>query len=166
MKRALVTMTLTAVCFAPLLGPSVQASPNAHRGHQYGVQIEQYGDSTSYQINGRHDGRSVGQPIPRSLEQLWTRRMGGKVSYPVIADGMVFVSVRHRGSYGTDLYALDQTTGNVAWGPVDLGGTYSVGHLTYDGGRLFALNFDAVLRAFDPLTGDLALDDATGGVLN
>ncbi len=34
------------------------------------------------------------------------------------------MTVGNAGAYGTKLYALDLATGSVAWGPVDLGGTY------------------------------------------
>lgn len=41
------------------------------------------------------------------------------------------------------------------WGPVDLGGTYFWSNAAYDAGRVFALNYDGLLRAFDAASGAL-----------
>ncbi len=47
--------------------------------------------------------------------------LNGDASYPIIADGKVFVATANPGgSYGGWLYALNATTGKVAWGPVPL----------------------------------------------
>ena len=56
-------------------------------------------------------------------------------------------------NYGTRLYALDQNTGQVTWGPIELGGTYWWSASAFDAGRLFVVNYSGVLRAFDPLRG-------------
>jgi outer membrane protein assembly factor BamB len=74
------------------------------------------------------------------------------VSYPVIAGGRVFVTVENSQSYGTELYALDASTGAADWS-VGLGGTYGFSALAYDGQRVFALNYNGVLTAFAASTG-------------
>lgn len=112
------------------------------------------GVSTTYQINARHDGSladsAVGAP---PLSQKWSRDLGGSVSYPVVAGGRVFVTVASPDGYGTVLHAVDAATGEDAWEPVDLGGTYWWSALAYGGGRLYAQNYDGVLSAFNPATG-------------
>jgi outer membrane protein assembly factor BamB len=66
----------------------------------------------------------------------------------------VFVTTSKPGmGYGGWLYALNQTNGSVAWGPVPLSGTYYYFPLAYDQGRLFVNNFDGTVRAFNADTG-------------
>jgi outer membrane protein assembly factor BamB len=76
----------------------------------------------------------------------------GVVSYPLIADGLVFVTVENSQSYGTELYALDAKSGQKAWS-VGIGGTYGFSALAYDTNQVFALNFGGTLTAFDATNG-------------
>jgi len=112
-----------------------------------------YTDSVAYQVTAKHDGLAGGSALPDGLSRKWSKDLGGTVSYPVIAGGRVFVTVEHTASYGTDLYAFDAQTGAALWGPVDLGGVYFISSLAYNAGRLFAVNYDGLLRGFDPATG-------------
>ncbi|HVQ88725.1 MAG TPA: PQQ-binding-like beta-propeller repeat protein [Actinomycetes bacterium] len=112
----------------------------------------EYFDATAFQISSKHDGRAPGSALPRDLTRLWTLRLKGDVSYPVIAQDLVFVTST-RNTSGTNVHAFDAQTGGKVWGPVDLGGPYGIGRLTYDAGRLFAINFDGKLQAFDASTG-------------
>lgn len=109
--------------------------------------------AVAYHVNPAHTGSQTTDPLTPGLRHRWTRDLGGNVSYPVVAGGKVFVTVANPAGYGTKLYALDLATGSVAWGPIDLGGTYWWSASAYDAGRLFVLNYDGVLRAFDPATG-------------
>lgn len=127
-----------------------------------------YADSiaTTFQMNAAHDGNSpLGAPPP-PLSRLWSRTFPGKVSYPVIAAGKVFVTIANAQDlsegYGTKLYALDAVTGEVAWGPVALNGGGFWSALSFGDGRLYAINSDGQLRAFDPATGTLAWQRALG----
>ena len=116
--------------------------------------------AVTYQVDPRHDGRqSAGALSTSSLTKKWTVTLGGTgdyeagdVSYPVIARGRVFVTVQNSQSYGTELYALDASTGAVDWS-VGLGGLYGFSALAYDGRRIFALNYNGVLTAFAASTG-------------
>ena len=112
--------------------------------------------STAYQINAAHDGHSADTSFALPQALAWSRDLGGPIQYPVIADGKVFVDVNHMpsGQYGTTVSAYDLQTGALDWGPVSIGGTYGFGALTYDNGRLFALNHDGTLYAFDGATGN------------
>lgn len=109
--------------------------------------------ATAYQLNARHDGATTfvgGLTLPAQAAPTWSRDFGALVQYPLIADGRAYVVTRNPdGSYGGRLYALDQATGATLWGPIAVSGTYSlVGH-AYASGRIFVLNFDGLLRAFD-----------------
>ncbi|MGH8265109.1 MAG: PQQ-binding-like beta-propeller repeat protein, partial [Steroidobacteraceae bacterium] len=83
--------------------------------------------------------------------------LNGRVSYPVVADGKVFVttgtSLANPSGNGATLYALDDASGSIAWGPVDLPGTYGFSGHAYDYGKLFVVNFDGQVRAMDAATG-------------
>ncbi|MFC9857692.1 MULTISPECIES: outer membrane protein assembly factor BamB family protein [unclassified Streptomyces] len=119
-----------------------------------GAQSTQTGASTTYQINARHDGSLVDTAVGAPpLSRKWSRDLGGSVSYPIVAGGRVFVTAASPDGYGTTLYAIDAATGENAWKPVGLGGTYWWSALTYGGGRLYAQNYDGVLTAFNPVTG-------------
>lgn len=111
--------------------------------------------SVAYQIDYAHSGSAtVGSPITFPSSPAWSVTLNGPVSYPLIADGKVFVITGAGGSpYGTTLYALDQQTGNNAWGPVFVPGTYFWAGLAYDHGKVFVINFDGVLSSFDAATG-------------
>src|SRR5205814_10189575 len=56
-------------------------------------------------------------------------------------------------NYGTRLYALDENTGQILWGPTELGGTYWWSASAFDAGQLFVLNYNGLLRAFNPQSG-------------
>ncbi|WP_329367451.1 PQQ-binding-like beta-propeller repeat protein [Streptomyces sp. NBC_00669] len=119
-----------------------------------GAQPAQTGVSTTYQVNARHNGTVVDSGVGAPpLSQKWSRDLGGSVSYPVVAGGRVFATAASPTGYGTTLYAIDAATGENAWAPVDLGGTYWWSALAYGGGRLYAQNYDGVLTAFNPATG-------------
>ena len=110
------------------------------------------GSAVAYQGSATHDGNS-GDGVAPPLERRWQRTLGGQVSYPLLADGLAFVTTTVPNAYGTRLYALDATSGATVWGPVDLGGTYSFSGIAYDGGVVFAVNYNGLLRAFEATTG-------------
>jgi len=105
-------------------------------------------DSVGYQIDPAHDGAAVfknGFATP--LSQAWSVDLGGPVSYPVVAKGLVFVTVGNTENYGTQLYALDLQTGATVWQKA-ISGTYFWSNLAYDSGSLFLVNEDGELQAF------------------
>lgn len=113
--------------------------------------------ATAYHMNPRHDGFvtfSGGITLPATAAPAWSRDLGAQVGYSLIADGRVYVVTENTdGSYGNRLFALDQATGATIWGPVGLPGVYSWNGTTYADGRIFALNFDGLVRAFSAATG-------------
>jgi FOG: WD40-like repeat len=113
------------------------------------------GQAVNYQIDASHTGSINAPGLTPPLQQKWSVNFGQNISYPIIADGKVFVTVRNPSVYGTKLYALNAATGAIAWGPIDLGGVYYWSALCYENGRVFALNGDGVLRAFDAANGNI-----------
>jgi outer membrane protein assembly factor BamB len=110
--------------------------------------------AVTYQISVSHDGCSSDSTIVPPLAQRWLRDFAGPVSYPLIADGRVFVTVADNDGFGTTLYALDQATGATLWSQAISGTPWSTA--AYDAGRVFVVNFDGVLRRFDPASGEPA----------
>ena len=84
----------------------------------------------------------------------WALDFAAAVSYPVVAGGTVFVTVRPAdgAAYGTTAVAVDLATGAVRW-TRPVGGSYYWSALAYGDGRLYLLNFDGRLTALSPATG-------------
>jgi outer membrane protein assembly factor BamB len=110
--------------------------------------------AVAYQIGIDHAGQMT-FPAPLVLPQApaWSVTLPGKISYPLIAGGKVFVTTGSNDSPTPQLYALDEVTGAVVWGPKSLDNTFPWANAAYDDGKVFALNFDAQLSAFDAATG-------------
>lgn len=69
----------------------------------------------NYQINETHTGSSSTPGLVPPLKQKWSVNFGQNISYPLIVDGKVFVTVRHASVYGTTLYALNAADGAIVW---------------------------------------------------
>ena len=109
----------------------------------------------NYQINETHSGSVTTAHLTPPLRQRWTVNFGQPISYPLIADGRVFVTVKNVPiTSGTTLFALDATTGAVIWS-FNLGGSFFWSGSCYENGRVFALNGSGLLRAFDAATGNV-----------
>jgi outer membrane protein assembly factor BamB len=111
------------------------------------------GVGVAYQVDVAHDGVQVDDSLTPPFSQRWQVTLAGSVSYPLIAQGLVFFTVANTsGQYGTQLYALDQSTGATVWSQ-PISGTYFWSNATYDAGKLFVVNYDGLLRAFDAGSG-------------
>ena len=108
--------------------------------------------AVAFQINALHDGYSSTSGLSIPLTRAWTLDLAAPVSYPLIADGRIFVATSPSGT-GSQLHALNRDTGATLWGPVDLGGTNGWSGLAYDGGKVFTLTFGGLLRAIDAASG-------------
>src|SRR5688500_2652831 len=104
----------------------------------------------NFQVDATHTGSSSEALVP-PLKQRWVRNFGQSISYPLIADGKVFVTVQNP-SGGTTLHALDSASGTTIWS-FALGGSFSWSAACYENGRVFAVNRGGLLRAFDGATG-------------
>jgi outer membrane protein assembly factor BamB len=120
-------------------------------------------DSVAYQIDPGHDGdQQLGKLPDGSLKRLWSVTLGkpgndgdqeaGDVSYPLIAGGLVFVTVEDSTSKGTVLYAMNAKTGATVWRQA-LKASLNFSGIAYDGGRVFALSNDGHVWAFDASNG-------------
>ena len=111
-------------------------------------------DATAFQINPSHNGNIHFQKFRPKLALKWSRDLGGQVSYPLIVDNVVYVTAvgYPGGGYGTTLYAMNLLTGDIVW-QQPIAGTYFISNAAYDNGKIFVLNFDGQLSAFDAKTG-------------
>jgi outer membrane protein assembly factor BamB len=159
------TIVLSAFSTKPLSVVTFQSNPSPTPPLSQAVGIH---------IDYAHTGRATvanGSPVfPASA--AWETTLDNNVSYPVIADGKVFVltdgSLAAGVGTGRSLYALDETNGHVLWGPVQLrfeSFTYSA-H-AFDHGRIFVIDYNGRLSAHDAATGaeqwSLTLQEQSGG---
>lgn len=110
---------------------------------------------SSLHVDVAHTGNASGTGFSLPVERAWSRSWHGIVSYPVIADGKVFVAVGNL--FDTDnrkVFALDATTGQTVW-KVRASGGYEFFGLAVDGGRLYSLDSGGLLSALDVETGAL-----------
>lgn len=111
-------------------------------------------ESVAYQINPAHSGEQPNDRLRLPLCRRWRRELGGSAGFPVVAGGRVFVATHtNQAGSGTLLWALDQRTGAIAWGPLNLGGSTWWAGLGYESGRVFAVTGSGSLRAVDAATG-------------
>ena len=108
----------------------------------------------NFQINATHTGANSVEGLTPPLRQRWVVNFGQPISYPLIADGKVFVTVKNAAGSGTTLYALDAINGATVWS-FALGGSFFWSGSCYESGRVFALNGSGLLRAFDGATGSV-----------
>jgi len=108
----------------------------------------------NFQINATHTGAISSEHLTPPFKQRWVVNFGRSISYPLIADGKVYVTVKNASGSGTTLYALDGTNGATVWSYA-LGGSFFWSAACYENGRVFAVNGDGLLRAFDGASGNL-----------
>lgn len=107
----------------------------------------------AYQEDAAHDGHVADPLFTAPLTKSWTASFGGAVWYPLIVGDEVFVDIAGSTEGGTSVEARSLTNGHLLWGPTAIGGLYNFGGLTYEDGRVFALNGNGDLWAFDAQTG-------------
>lgn len=129
-RAALVAAVAGAVAAIASAGQVALASPADQSG--------------AYQVDAAHDGHISDAGLAAPLTQAWSITLPDAISYPLIVNGMVFVTVANN-----TLYALNQATGSTVWSRATGG---AIG-LTYDRGRLFVESYGGLLTALDPATG-------------
>jgi outer membrane protein assembly factor BamB len=115
---------------------------------------EKHDYSVAYQINPSHSGgiRFQGGFSP-PFEKLWTKSIPGTfVSYPVIAEGKVFVNALSADESNATTHALDLSTGAEIWN-AKTGASY-LGP-AYDRKTLFVATREGLLEALSSKTGEL-----------
>jgi outer membrane protein assembly factor BamB len=108
------------------------------------------GSVTTYQQNALHDGLATGS-LSLPLAQAWSAPLSGTPGYPLVVNGRVFVAMSDAGD--ENLYALDEETGQILWGPVSLPGSGVINGIAADGANIYSVNFDGLVRAFSQATG-------------
>jgi outer membrane protein assembly factor BamB len=117
--------------------------------------------AVAYQIDYAHSGVvSLRAPLSFPASATWSTALNGPTSYPLIADGKVFVvagASAITSDRGASLYALNAQTGAILWGPVDIPGNSIDAEKwadhAYDNGTVFVLGSDGMLRSFNGNTG-------------
>lgn len=102
----------------------------------------------TFQGNTAHTGASTERFAP-PLRMRWARTLPGKVFFPVIAQGRVFVVSNERALMRLD--AFDLNTGRRLWFRTLSGGGLST--VGYGSGRLFAVTQNCTVLSLDPATG-------------
>jgi outer membrane protein assembly factor BamB len=148
MRILCTTVAVAALC-AGLIGGSALASAatyaNANSQSEYSV---------AFQMNPAHSGNiTFANGFGAPLKQIWAEDLGGPVSYPVIAEGLAFVTVGNQyNGEGTQLYALNLASGSVVWEKL-IGGNSNWSNAAYDDGRIFLVNGDGEVEASKAATG-------------
>jgi outer membrane protein assembly factor BamB len=107
--------------------------------------------AVTYQINVGHSGNiAFTAPLTTPLQQSWSVNLGGTVSYPLIAQGYVFVIVNNN-----ELFALDLASGATKWEKLLSGGWNAV---AYDNGLLFDVSQGGQLFAIKAANGKAVWD--------
>ncbi|MGH8398467.1 MAG: PQQ-binding-like beta-propeller repeat protein [Gammaproteobacteria bacterium] len=110
-------------------------------------------------MNPAHTGAVTFASMSFPSNPTWSVNFVNPPSYALIVDGKVIVTVGLFG-FTSEMYALDQATGNTVWGPISINGFSDA---TYDNGRVFAvcasISSTSTVEAFDVNTG--ALDWST-----
>ena len=112
-------------------------------------------DSVAFQIDAGHTGAMRFKNVSLPATSRWRVDLGGAPSYALIAAGKVFVTVSLAGG-SSQLVALDQATGTMAWGPIVLAGQANA---AFDAGSVFvvsaAIGNAALMQAYDAADGRL-----------
>jgi len=123
--------------------------------------------AVAYQINAAHTGSVTFSAVTFPGASTWTVDLGATVSYALIANGKVFVTATTSGG-NSNLYALDQTTGGTAWGPIAIPGVASP---AYDNGVVFVTSAtgpegfgNGSIQAYEATTGTLLWNTAVSGL--
>jgi outer membrane protein assembly factor BamB len=116
---------------------------------------------TAYQIDIAHAGASAEDVRPPLVEK-WSVDFGQPISYPLIVNGTVFVTVRDSEGRGTTLFAMSETDGSVLWHRL-IPGTYPWANAAYDNGTVFVVNSNGVLSAYSAARGHLLWSEQLPG---
>ncbi len=113
---------------------------------------------TTYLVSPGRVGYVAGPAVKPPLRRAWTASLGTDVSYPLLVNGVVYVTTEAPQGGDAQLLALDAATGSTVWKAALTGA--SAASLAYDRGRIFSMDTSysgaagtVQLRAFDAATG-------------
>jgi len=128
--------------------PSSDAADRLQKGPAYSNSVASGSPSAEdWPVFKRDNSRGnyVATNVPAEPSPLWAKSLGGGLTAPVVADGMLLVASQE----SHQLYCLDATTGEAKWqlttdGPVDTPPTFSEGRLIFGtlSGMVCALRAD------------------------
>jgi len=135
MKIANMPYAVVAVLLATPAGGRAQVTADA----QLAAPVRSR--SVAYQINPRHTGATDAPEITPPLQVKWSVNLNTTVSYPLIAEGKVFVLAGQGSSGNVSLYALDAQTGGTIWGPILIPQEFynGWGAAAYENGKIFVI---------------------------
>lgn len=115
--------------------------------------------SVTFQNNVAHDGNNSASALNPPLTLKWqhdfTSAGVDSITYPVIAQGLVVVAtVGFPTASPKSLVAFNETNGVQMWS-VDIAGSFGSIGISYDAGKIFVVNYDGLLQAFDAASGQL-----------
>lgn len=147
--RVKVLALAVAICTGLLVAGGASADPGAL--------------AVAYQINVAHSGVQTDSALTPPFGLRWRVTLPAQVSYPLIAEGKVFVTAGSTADNATRtpvLYALDQASGQTLWSQT-LPLYWPRANAAYDGGKIFVAGTDpvfgdGVLLAYNADTGTLA----------
>jgi len=128
-----------ALGLAPAMSALVCAAP---------TRASSVDQAVSYQEDAAHDGHVTSAHLTTPLSKLWSVELGGRLTYPLIVNGIVYVTVAGGGE--PELEAMEAATGKTLWSQP--GGLYGA---TYDNGRLFTGLGNGDLVAYDAVSGNV-----------
>jgi outer membrane protein assembly factor BamB len=150
-SRRVNLLLCVAVCAALATAGSAAADPGAL--------------AVAYQINVAHNGVQTDGALTPPFSRRWRVTLPAQVSYPLIAEGKVFVTAASSSDNATRtpvLYAIDQASGQTLWSQtLPLG--WQRANAAYDNGRIFVTGTNPVCCAAGGVTLAYAAD--TGALL-
>jgi outer membrane protein assembly factor BamB len=105
----------------------------------------------AYQANPAHTGVAAGTTFAPPLGKRWVRRDLAGATYPVLAEGKVFLTTRD------GVYALDRRTGATVWSR-----SFAAIGVAYDAGRVFTVDRSGVMQALSAANGQLQWTTSLG----
>jgi hypothetical protein len=135
MKIANALCAVVAILLAVPAGGRAQVTANAQPSAPVASR------SVAYQINPRHTGATDAPEIKPPLHVKWSVNLNNTVSYPLIAEGKVFVLAGQGENGNVSLYALDAQTGGTIWGPILIPQEFynGWGAAAYENGKIFVI---------------------------
>jgi outer membrane protein assembly factor BamB len=104
-------------------------------------------DANAFQNNIAHDGIATSTAFATPLHKKWLRNFGSRVSYPLITEKMVFVTIGPFDGNNAELVALDIKTGATIW-TRNLAAAEGENSAAYDNGLVFSVTADCLLQTF------------------
>jgi outer membrane protein assembly factor BamB len=113
--------------------------------------------AVAYHIDPAHRAYQPDDTLRLPLTERWRAALDGRVSYPLVACGRVYVTVSARPGEplrSSVVVALDSETGAIVWGPTPLDVAPDYGaQAAYDDGHLFVVTAAGAAYSLDAATG-------------